>query len=163
MAGQIRAAREIVHEPRTLLPLFRGWVVKLWLARGGGFYGFGYVLVLIGLEIQTLTGDFRASDGVTGFLLGQVIGYLLRISIESFFNGLLALIWPFSLFQWLEIWSVPVLMIGFFAFEAGVRPTVEAWFPELREARLKKARQKQARRERAREKKARKKQAREGF
>lgn len=136
VARHVRVAGQIVREPRFVLQLVRSWMLKLWQAKGAGFYGLGYVAVFVSLEVRSLTGDLGGSDGVSGFLAGQVLDYLLRISIESFMNGVFALIWPLHVFLWLEVWAIPVLALAFLVFERYIRPKVESWFPELNEAEL---------------------------
>jgi hypothetical protein len=143
IARHVRVAGSVLREPKSIVTLVRAWFVKLWQAKGGGFYGLGYVAVLASLEFQTFTGDIAGSDSVTGFVAGQVLGYVLRVSIESFINVLLALIWPVNVIGWLGLWAIPVLGAGFLAFESVVRPIVESWFPEMRDARIERARRKQ--------------------
>ena len=93
----------------------------MWQAKGGGFYGLGYVVSLLVLEARTLTGDIAASDGVTAFLTSQLVGYVIRFSAESFVNAMLAFAWPMWLFQRLGPWAIPILVGGYLAFEyAGV-------------------------------------------
>jgi DNA integrity scanning protein DisA with diadenylate cyclase activity len=132
------------------LPLLRRWLVKLWASRGGGFYGLGYVVTFIALEIQSLSGDLTSVSG----LVAQAAQYLIRFSIESFINGVSALIWPVYLFQWLGGLGVVVLAVGYAGFEYAIRPVMEAFLPEIREAIAEKERRKQERKERKARKRA---------
>jgi hypothetical protein len=150
IARRLRSARKLGREPTAILPLLRGWFVKAWMTRGGGFYGLGYVITFTGLEIRTLTGDFGGSGSVSGFIAAQAIQYVVRFSIESIFNSVFALLWPLHLFRWLGGFGLVVLALGYVAFEFAVRPLVEAWLPELRQARILMARSKQERREQKR-------------
>lgn len=68
--------------------------------------------------------------------------YLIRISIDSFVNAILAFVWPALLLEWLRGWGVLVLVVGFVVFARLCAPAIESWFPELREARLQKQRRK---------------------
>jgi hypothetical protein len=128
----------------------------LWQARGGGFYGLGYVLTFIGMEIRTFTGDIGGSDSVSDFVLQQSFEFVSRICIDSFVNVFLALLWPAFVLKWLGGWGILVLLGGYLGFEYGLRRLVETWLPELREARARREHQKQERREQKRRKRARK-------
>ncbi|HMB73890.1 MAG TPA: hypothetical protein VKQ06_09985 [Gammaproteobacteria bacterium] len=136
VARHLRTAAEIRREPRTLLSLSRSWLARLWQAKGGGFYGLGYVVTFVWLEFRSLTGEIAQSTDVGSFLAGQVFGYLIRFSLESFLNVAVALVWPVLLLQSLGVWAIPLLAAGFVGFERAARPHAEAWFPELRAARL---------------------------
>ena len=138
-ARHLRTAAEIRRQPATAVKLSRGWVARLWHAKGGGFYGLGYVVAFLWLEVRSLTGELGESEGVTSFLAGQVFGYLIRFSIESFFNAITAILWPAMLFQSLGVWAIALLIPAWFGFERIVRPNVDAWLPEFRQARLEKA------------------------
>ncbi len=143
LARQLRVARQIRHEPRSVVPLLRGWLLALWQARGGGFYGLGYVIAFIGMEIRTLAGDLSGSDSVSEFVLQQTLEYVSRICVESFVNAFLALLWPAFVLQWLAGWGIVVLIGGYLVFEHGLRQLVETWLPELREARIRQESRKQ--------------------
>lgn len=138
-ARHLRVAGDVAKEPKSLLTLIRCWILDVWVSKGGGFYGLGYVVVLIVLEVRAFTSDIGSSDSVMGFVGGQIVGYLVRVSIQSLVNVIQALIWPIHVFFWLGIWSIPVLVAGYWVFNSVVRPTVETWYPELREARIERA------------------------
>jgi hypothetical protein len=74
---------------------------------------------------------------------GQAVQYLLRISVESIVNSVLALVWPIYLLRWLGWYGLVVFWIGYVGFEYGLRPLLENWFPELEAARAERARLKQ--------------------
>jgi hypothetical protein len=154
LARDLRVVQEISRDPRSILPRARGWFVALWAANGGGFFGLGYVLAFVAFEATTLASAVGESS-TSGFIVGQAVQYLLRISIESFFNAFLALIWPLYLWRWLGPYSLVAFAAGYAAFEYALRPAIERWFPELEQARLERARVKQ-------EKRARREQRRQG-
>ena len=139
IARHLRVAGELHRDPASAVPMARGWFVKLWQAKGGGVYGLGYIVTLIVLEVRTLTGDISESTGVASFFTSQLFGYLIRISIDSFFNLIIAAIWPLQFFMWLGPVSLLLLLGGYFAFARLLRPLAEQQFPELREAREAKA------------------------
>jgi hypothetical protein len=144
IARDVRMAWQLGREPAAILPLLRRWLVKLWASRGGGFYGLGYVVTFVALEIQSLSGDLTSVSG----LVAQAAQYVIRFSIESFINGVLALMWPVYLFRWLGGLGVVVLVVGYAGFEYAIRPVMEAWFPEIREAIAEKQRRKQEKKDR---------------
>ena len=147
LARDVRMAWQLGREPAAIVPLLRRWLVKLWASRGGGFYGLGYVVTFVALEIKSLSGDLTSVSG----LVAQAAQYVIRFSIESFINGLSALFWPFHLFRWLGPFGLVVaLAIGYAAFEGAIRPLMEAWLPEVKEAIAEQERRKQEKRERKR-------------
>ncbi len=153
LARHLRVAKQIRHEPRSVMPLLRGWLLDLWQARGGGFYGLGCVIAFITLEVKMLA-DIAGSDSVSEAVLFEVLGYVFRIGFLSFLNGFLALLWPAILLQWINWWGFALLLGGYIGFERGLRPLVETWFPELKEARVRKECRKRERENKKRVKKA---------
>jgi hypothetical protein len=151
LARHLRVARQICHEPRSVTTLARGWLLGLWQARGGGFYGLGFVIAFVALEIDMLVTDIGGSSSVSEALLLEALEYVFRIGILSFLNGLLALLWPFILISLLGWWAVALLIGGYIVFEHGLRPLVETRFPELREARERKVARKRARKDEKRD------------
>ena len=146
----VRDARLALHvgrQPSAILPLLRGWLVNLWASRGGGFYGFGYVVTFIALEIRSLSGSLTTVSG----LVGQVVQYVLRFSVDSVRNVVSAMIWPAHLFEWLGgPAGLVALAAGYAAFELAIRPLVQAWLPEVGEAIAEQERRRQEKRDRKR-------------
>lgn len=154
IARDLRTVQEISRDPRSILPRVRGWLVELWALRGGGFYGLGYIVAFVALEIATLTGDFGSSASVSGFFEAQILQYLARVSVQSMINTVLALLWPIYLLRWWGWYGIAMLVIGSGIFELAIRPRVEAWLPELKEARLKIRLAREEKRNRKRQKRA---------
>ena len=115
--------------------MLRAALVRLWQARGGGFYGLGYVVTFIVLEVKLFTGEFLGSESFIRFVTSEILEYVFRFGVLSLVNGVLALIWPVFVLSWLGAWGFAVLAVGYFAFERLGRPVVERWFPEIGEAR----------------------------
>lgn len=134
-ARHLGAAREIRREPRSVVRMLRAALLRLWQARGGGFYGLGYVVTFIVLEAKLITGEFLGSESFIQFVTSELLEYVLRFGVLSLVNGVLALIWPVFVLSWLGGWGFVVLLGGYFAFEHAGRPVVERWFPEMKEAR----------------------------
>ena len=124
--------RGVVHNPWSLGGMARAAALRLWRARGGGFYGLGYVIAFVVLEVRSAADEVAGADGVTGFVTGQLAGFLLRFTIESFLNGFLALLWPLFVIDRLALWGAAMLGAGYFVFERWLRPLAEAALPELR-------------------------------
>ena len=91
---------------------------------------------------------------MTGFLAGQAIQYVLRVSFESIANTVLALLWPIYLLRWLGWYGFVVFTVAYVGFEYAMRPLVEHWFPELKGSRMERERLKEEKRERRRQKRA---------
>jgi hypothetical protein len=151
----VRDARLALHlgrQPADILPLLRRWLAKLWASRGGGFYGLGYVVTFVALEIRSLSSDLTTTSG----LVAQAAQYLLRFSIDSLRNVISALIWPAHLFEWLGgPAGLVALVVGYAAFELAIRPVVQARLPEVGEALAERQRLKQEKREKKRARRAR--------
>ena len=139
-------AWQVGRNPASVLPLLRRSFVRFWASRGGGFYGLGYVVTFVALEVTSLSGDLTSVSG----LVAQGLQYVIRFSIESFLNGIYALMWPVYLFRWLGASGLIVLAVGYGAFDLAIRPVVETWLPELKEASAELARRKQEKREKKR-------------
>lgn len=126
-----RQARQIHEDPKSIGTMIRDGLVGVWRARGGGFYGLGYLITFIVLEIRLVVGDVSESEGVVDFVSSQMIEFIFRFGIQSFINGFLAFLWPVYILNWLGAWGVAVLIGGYFGFEKLLRPAVEGWFADL--------------------------------
>jgi len=120
------------NNPRSIGELSRQGLLGLWRARGGGFYGLGYVVTFVVLEVRLVAGEFGSSDSLMAFLSDQLLEYLLRLGFMSFLNVALAFLWPLFVMQYLHGWGLLLLVIGYFGFERWLRPLVESSLPELR-------------------------------
>ncbi|MCB1684164.1 MAG: hypothetical protein R3E82_18675 [Pseudomonadales bacterium] len=148
LARHRRIAGEIYAQPRTLGGHLRDGLLSVWVARGAGFYGLGWIITFLVLEVTMFSNELAESAGVTEFIGSQLIEYVFRMGFLSLVNSLLAAIWPVYLLQWLSGYGILVFVGGYFAFEKLLRPVVEGRFPELRAAREAKAarqREKEAR------------------
>ena len=127
-----RHARQIHEDPKNIGAIMRDGLVSVWRARGGGFYGLGYLITFIVLEVRLVVGDVTESEGVVDFISSQMIEFVFRFGIQSFVNGFLAFLWPVYVLDWLGTWSIALLVGGYYAFEKLLRPAVEGWLPDLR-------------------------------
>lgn len=126
-----RQVRQIHDNPKSIGTMVRSGLVSVWRARGGGFYGLGYLITFIVLEIRLIVGDVSESEGVVDFVSSQMIEFIFRFGIQSFVNGFLAFLWPVYVLNWLGAWSLALLVAGYYVFEKLLRPAVEGWLPEL--------------------------------
>lgn len=112
--------------------MLRSALLDVWRSRGGGFYGLGYLLAFAYLEIRLLVGDVMESDSVAGFAVAQIAEYLIRVSLLSFVNVFLALLWPVSVLAQFGGAGIILLVAGYLGFEYALKPGLERAFPELR-------------------------------
>ena len=130
-----RLAHELRAEPRLALSWMRAALLRVWQARGGGFFGLGYIIAFVVFEVQLLTGEILESDGAADFAFGQLLEYLFRVGFMSFVIAFKALLWPVFVLEVLGAAGIIALLLGYVAFERLLRPAVERVFPELREHR----------------------------
>ena len=134
IARHLRVSRELVQEPAKAVPLARSALADAWRARGGGFYGLGYLIAFCWLQLNVLVGDVADSDSVSQFAVGAALEYVLRFSLMAFLNVFLALLWPFYVLEQFGGMGIILLALGYLGFEYGLRPLVEQFFPELKAA-----------------------------
>jgi hypothetical protein len=154
-ARHFQEAKRLSREPTYAFPLLRRWLIALWATRGGGFYGLGYVVTFVVLEVISL--EQGVLSGSSSFIAAQAVQYVIGFSIDSIGNTIRAAIWPVFLIDWLGPLGILLFFAGGFVFERAVRPSVEAWLPDLKEAREQRVRAKQEKRERRRAKRAQRK------
>ena len=130
-----RIAEEIYAEPRSIAGFMRDGFISVWASHGAGFYGLGWIVTFVVLEVNLFSGELIASDGVADFVGSQLLEYLLRVGVMSFVNTLLAAIWPVYVLQWMSGYGIVLLVAGYYGFEKLLRPVVESRFPELGKAR----------------------------
>lgn len=118
----IALGKVLVHEPRrfpgALVHRVGSGLHALWQSRGGGFYGLGVVAAFVYLEVATFASEFSQSDGVVDFVLSEALEHVLRFSLMSVVNGLLAAIWPLLLAGQIGVGPVLVLiLVGYGSFK----------------------------------------------
>lgn len=115
--------RTLVEDPREfpgrLKVEFLNWARATWNARGGGFYACGFVVTFIILEIRLLVTELVTSTG--DFIVQQVLQILLRFTVDSLVNTLLALIWPALLLGISPIWGTLGLAVGYVTFSRFIK------------------------------------------
>ena len=71
---------------------------KLFRNKGSGFYGVGYIVTLLYLEVTAFFEEVSEFSFSLDNLLGQIISHLISFSIETFVNLIKAAIWPFIVY-----------------------------------------------------------------
>jgi len=112
--------RTLVEEPRSFperlkLHLLK-WARSTWNARGGGFYACGFVVTFLFLEIKLLFTELFTSAGAGDFIVQQFFQLILRFTVDSMVNTLLALIWPALVLGLSPIYGALGLAVGYFIF-----------------------------------------------
>ncbi|MEX2125377.1 MAG: hypothetical protein WD795_15900 [Woeseia sp.] len=112
--------RTLVEEPRSFPGCLKAhllkWARAAWNARGGGFYACGFVVTFVFLEIKLLVTELFTSSGAAGFVFAQILQLVLRFTVDSLVNTLLALIWPALVLGLSVEWGALGLVAGYFAF-----------------------------------------------
>lgn len=116
--------RTLVEEPRSfpsqLKAEFLKWTRATWNARGGGFYACGFVVTFVFLEIKLLVTELF-TDSAAGFIVAQALQLVLRFTVDSLVNTLLALIWPALVLQLSPVWGLAGLIAGYFIFKRFIK------------------------------------------
>lgn len=123
--------QEIVAEPGLIVVKLRGLLVEIWGAKGGGFYGVGYVIAFAFFEVKMVVDDLAEAQGVEDFVFHQLIETVLRLGWMSFINAFQALLWPLMVAAWWDGGGLVLLLAGYAAFEYLLKPRLDHLLPEL--------------------------------
>jgi hypothetical protein len=135
IARHSRLAREAWDEPASVLRWSRDWLVRLWVTKGGGFYGLGYVVTFVWLEIRAISGDIGGGGDIGDIITAQILQYIFRFSLDSLLNAIFAVIWPIYLLQWANGFGIVALIGAYAVYRYTVHPVLESRIPELKAAR----------------------------
>jgi hypothetical protein len=112
--------RTLVEEPRSFPHQLKlhvlKWARATWNARGGGFYACGFVVTFLYLEIKLLVTELFTSAGAGDFIVQQVFQLILRFTVDSLVNTVLAMIWPAFVLSLSPIYGALGLAAGYFIF-----------------------------------------------
>jgi hypothetical protein len=97
IARSWRVFKQLRKEPKPIGPLLWEAMVGMWRARGGGFYGLGYVVAFVYFEARMFAGDVLESESVADFAAAQIFEYVLRLGFLSFVNAFMALLCGLSM------------------------------------------------------------------
>jgi len=120
-------AEQSIRKPASIAPRIRAFLLSLWRARGGGYYGLGYVITFISLEISMFFTDVGETQGVADFLSEQLMSLVFRFAFESLINSFLALIWPALIIGTFGTTGILVLAGSFVLFQWGIKPSLDNW------------------------------------
>ena len=74
--------------------------------RGGGFYGFGYVVAFVVLEVRAFIGNFEGDGDIATMIVQEVLQFFFRFAAQSFINGFIAFGWPVFVLDYLGGWGL---------------------------------------------------------
>ena len=105
--------------------------MKIWRTRGGGFYGLGYVVTFVVLEVRAFIGNFEGDGDIATMIVQEVLQFFFRFAAQSFVNGFIGFGWPIFVFDYLKGWAILVLGASWFVFDRWAKPWINARVPEL--------------------------------
>ena len=118
-----QSTREMAQRPGTIGTRLRDAAIEIWSSRGGGFYGLGYLVTFVVLEVQAFVSGFETTDTVT-FLETELVQMFFRFAWQSVLNSLVALVWPAFVLKYLQGWGVLALIAGAWLYGRLVAPYV---------------------------------------
>jgi hypothetical protein len=122
----------VATKPHSIGPMLRHGLLAIWRVRGGGFYGLGYLICFVVLEVRMFVGNFEGGDDVVTMIVFEVLEFVFRFTVQSFLNGLLAFLWPAFVLDVLHGWGILLIGGAWLAFDRWAKPYIEAWLPELK-------------------------------
>ncbi len=127
----VRTVRGVVTEPHKVPSQLREGLLKIWRVRGGGFYGFGYVIAFVVLEVHAFIANFEGDGDIATMIMQEVLQFVFRFAVQSFINGFIAFGWPVFVVDYLGGWGLLALGVSWFVFERWARPWINSKLPEL--------------------------------
>jgi hypothetical protein len=131
VTDSVSTVRSVVTEPRTVPSRVRDALLQIWRVRGGGFYGFGYVVAFVILEIRAFVGNFQGDGDITSMIVQEVLGFFFRFATQSFLNGFIAFGWPVFVVDYLDGWGLLVIGASWYTFDRWAKPWINSKVPEL--------------------------------
>ncbi len=127
----VRTVHGVVTEPSKVPSQIREGLLKLWRVRGGGFYGFGYVIAFVVLEVRAFIVNFEGDGDIATMIVQEVLQFVFRFAVQSFLNGFIAFGWPVFVVDYLGGWGLLALGLCWLVFERWARPWINSKLPEL--------------------------------
>jgi len=131
VTAPVNTVRSVVAEPRAVPSRVRDALLQIWRVRGGGFYGFGYVVAFVILEIRAFVGNFQGDGDITSMIVQEVLGFFFRFATQSFLNGFIAFGWPVFVVDYLDGWGLLLIGASWYAFDRWAKPWINARVPQL--------------------------------
>jgi hypothetical protein len=113
--------------PGALGRVLKRFVRTVWNARGGGLYACGFVVTFLWLEATTFIGELVASGSLASFVSEQLIEFILRFTVQSLTNTVLAFIWPVYVIQFSPIWGGIALAALYILFPRYLKEPLTKW------------------------------------
>jgi hypothetical protein len=113
--------------PKQTAHAVRPWFRKVWKARGGGLYAFGFVLTFLYLETSMLIREIMAATGFVAFFTEQMAGLPFRFLGESFRNLIAAFLWPLALLEFSPPLGLAILAAIYLLFTYLIKEPLEKW------------------------------------
>jgi hypothetical protein len=127
----VRTVRGVVAEPHKVPAQVQAGLLKIWRVRGGGFYGLGYVIAFVILEIHAFVTNFEGDGDIATMIMQEVLQFVFRFAAQSFINGFIAFGWPVFVVDYLGGWGLLALAATWLAFERWAKPWINSKLPEL--------------------------------
>jgi len=90
---------------------FRRHLLRLWLSRGGGYYGLVAALTFCYLEVIGVAGDVKGATHLQ-MNLGWFISFFINNVVAAFLNGMAAALWPL---KWIGMFGVGTKLLALLA------------------------------------------------
>ncbi len=130
LSDSVVTVRRAVDEPSSVPRQLRDSLLRLWRVRGGGFYGLGYVIAFVVLEVRAFVDNWAVpgADVVT-VLVQEVLAFVFRFAAQSLLNGFIAFAWPIFVVK--ALGAIGLVLLGALAwvFDRYARPWVIARLP----------------------------------
>lgn len=127
----VSLGRTLKDEPRAfpgqLLRVLKRSFRTVWNARGGGLYACGFVITFIWLEIRTVVAEFAAADGIGAFLSEQLFEILVRVTVQSIQNTVMAFLWPVWVIERFGLFGIAALVVLYFLFPRLIKEPLNRW------------------------------------
>ncbi len=89
---------------------------QLWRSKSGSFYGIGYLVTFIILEVNSFIEEIIEFDFSLSGIVMQLLIQFLSFGLQTIINSLMAFVWPFLIFELLpEYAAIAVLVLSFIA------------------------------------------------
>ena len=106
-------------------------ILGLWKIRGGGFYGLGYVVTFIYLEVTMFVEEVVEAEGVVDFVSNQLLEMMFKYFTESILNAIQAFIWPLVLISAYGAWMIVALGIAYLLWDRFLDRRIRAWLDRV--------------------------------
>ncbi len=137
--GRASDTKRLLRQPSYAKEYFPRALLRAWRTRGGGWYGIGYLVTFIYLEVTMTLREIAEASSVGDFFSSQLIELIGRWLADSIMNMVQAFLWPLSLVELIGGAAGAAVLLGIhLGFEYLLRPIAEQRFPELAQDRAEK-------------------------